>query len=763
MSGSAAHARRRTGRREDRRLVTGAGRFVGDLAPSGLLHCAFARTTVAHGVLQGVSVEAAAEAPGVVAAFTAAELGFADIPGSTGRGPDAPAMSRPLLARDRVRHAGEAVAVVIAESLYAAADAVDLVEFDIDPLPAVTDPAVAALDETLIFPAAGSNQVARVVRPEASHELDLGRWPMSVTVEVDNQRLAAVPIEPLGVLAVPDADGRLSVWCGHQAPHRLRNQLARLLDLPAEDIRVVVPDVGGGFGMKGMLFPEYAVVAGVARRLGRPLRWIQTRSEAFLCGTHGRGQRHRIRLAGERDGRIRAAEVEILADVGAYPHNASHIPLFSAFMATGAYRIEQARVTATMVVTNQAPVGSYRGAGRPEAAYAIERAIEAYARACDTDPIEVRRTNLIKPGDMPYRTPTGALYDSGDYPAALDLALKLVDHDAVRAEQQRRRDSGGNPLGLGLGVFVERAGGAPDSTEYARVEVLDGGTLQTRVGTAAAGQGHETVWAGLLADLFDIDPDEVDVVTGDTGEVAEGVGTFASRSAQIAGSAIHRMGTVVRERCRDLAADLLEAAREDLELQDGRFGVAGDPAARVSLTDVAAHARVRGIELAAEESYSPMAQTFPYGVVAALVVIDPETGRVELQRLVAVDDCGTVLNPMIVEGQVHGSLAQGIAQALYEEIVYSADGQLLTSTLADYLAPTAPDLPAVETGRLVTPAPSNPLGVKGAGESGCIGAPPAVVNAVLDALSPYGVEDLSMPLTPEKVWRALQRGGDHMP
>jgi aerobic carbon-monoxide dehydrogenase large subunit len=740
-------------RREDARLVTGTGRYLGDLAPAGLVHGAFARTSVAHGLLERVSVEEARHAAGVVAAFTAEDLQLHDIPASSGRGPDNPAFRRPPLARSRVRYAGEAVAVVVAESVSAATDAVEHVDIDVEPLRAVTDPHEALTGEVLLFPEAGTN----VVDLDTPGGEELERWPVQATIAVDNQRLAPVPVEPLGVLAVPGDDGSLTVWCGHQAPHRLRRHLALLLGLPAEQIRVIVPEVGGGFGLRGMLFPEYAVVAAVARRLGRPVRWIQTRSEQFLGGTHGRGMRHRVRLAGDRDGRIRAAAIDLLADVGAYPHNGTQVPMFARLMATGTYHIPETVVRSHIVVTNQAPVGSYRGAGRPEAAYAIERAVEAFARECGLDPIEVRRRNLLRPDQLPYRTPTGALYDSGDYPRALETALEAIDSDAVRKEQRRRLSTGERPLGLGIGCFVERAGGAPDSTEYARVEVTSDGRLLVRIGTAATGQGHETAWSQVLADVFSTDPTSVEVLAGDTGEVREGTGTFGSRSAQIGGSAIQRTGMRAREQCLAVAADLLEATPEDLRVADGRITVAGDPSASVSLRDVAAHAAATGVDLAAEESYSPNAQTFPYGVVAAVVEVDTETGAIDLRRLVAVDDCGTVLNPMLVEGQVHGSLAQGIGQALYEGVVYTEDGQLLTSTLIDYLVPTAPDLPPIETGRLVTPAPSNPLGAKGTGESGCIGAPPAIVNAVIDALAPYGVTDLSMPLAPSTVWQALQK------
>jgi carbon-monoxide dehydrogenase large subunit len=738
-------------RREDARLVTGQALFVGDLHEPDLAHCVFVRSMQPHGRVEQVDVDAARDAPGVLAAWSARDLALNDIPGSTGPGPEAPAMTRPPLATERVRYAGEPVAIVVATSRAAAVDASELVDMWIEPEPAVTDMDQALTDEVVLFEAAGTNVVARADTDAPSDD----DWPVRATVTVDNQRIAPVPVEPLSIKARPEPDGRVTVWCGHQAPHRLRRQLATMLDIDEELIRVVVPDVGGAFGMKGMFFPEYLVVTAAALRLGRPLMWIETRYEQFIGGTHGRGQRHRVELSGDETGRVHRARIDITADVGAYPHNGSQISRFTAFMAAGPYDIRDVAVSRTIVVTNRAPVGSYRGAGRPEAAYAIERAIDAFARTAGLDPADVRRRNFIPSESMPYRTATGALYDSGDYVGALDRALELANEPAVRDEQRRRLQEGRDPIGLGIGAFVERAGGAADSSEYVRVE-LNGAGLTVHAGTSASGQGHETVWSQVLAGVFEIDPDRVTVVVGDTDAVREGTGTFGSRSAQIAGSAIRRVGLVVRDRARELAAEMVEANAADIRFADGRFGVAGEPDHAVTLDDVAAFAAAHERTLAAEEVYSPHAQTFPYGVHVAVVGVDLQTGVVELRAMVAVDDCGNVLHPQIVEGQVHGSLLQGVGQALYEGMEYDGQAQPLTTSLAEYLAPTAPDAPDFVTGRLVSPAPSNPLGAKGTGEAGCIGAPPAIVNAVLDALAPYGVTTLDMPLSPERVWRALQ-------
>lgn len=740
-------------RLEDDRLVHGRGTFVADHRPPGLLHAAFVRSYLPHGRVVAVDTAGAADRPGVAAVYTAEDLDLPAIPGATGRGPDVP-MLRPPLARDRVRYVGEPIAVVLADDRYRAADAAE-VWVDLEELPVVADLDAARTDDTVLHPDHGTNLVDRsVVGIEDADDTPLGE--VRIEVEVDNQRLAPAPIEPLGILCEPEADGRLTVRCGHQAPHRLRNQLARLLGLDPGDVRVVVPDVGGAFGMKGMLYPEYVVVAAAALRLGRPVRWIETRSEQFLGGTHGRGMRHRVVLSGDRDGRVRRARIHLSADVGAYPHNGSQVPLFARFLAGGPYDLPDLRVTTEMFVTNRAPTGSYRGAGRPEAAYAIERAMDAFARACGLDPAEVRRRNLVRPEQMPYRAATGALYDSGDYPEALERALRLARHDEVRAEQQRRRREGGRPLGLGIGAFVERAGGAIDSDEYAQVEVTAEGRVLVRTGSCATGQGHRTVWAQLAARHWGVAPADVEVVAGDTGRVAHGVGSFASRSAQLAGSAIHLAGERLRTRLLQVAADDLEVHPEDLELVDGAVTITGSPDRRLRLADLHRLAASRGVATSEEERFRPGAQTFPYGVHVAVVEVDPDTGGVRLVRLAAVDDCGTVLHPQIVEGQVVGSLLQGVAQALYEGMEYGDDGQPRTTTFAEYLVPTAVEAPEVLTDRLVTPAPSNPLGVKGTGEPGCIGAPPAVVNAVLDALAPYGVTDLAMPATPRRVWEAIR-------
>lgn len=739
-------------RLEDRRLITGGGRYVADLAPPDTVHLAFVRSTEAHARITAIDT-AAVDRAGVVGLFTAADLDLADIPGDS-IATAAPGFGRPHLAHERVRYVGEPIVVVAGTSAAAAVDAADQVWIDFESLPAVVDPRQSVEDQVLIHETAGTNVVHR--SDLAVGEL-LDDYEVVAEIDVTNQRLAPNPIEPLVILAIPGDSGHLTVYISHQRPHGVQARLAELIPMDRAKLHVVVPDVGGAFGMKGMTYPEHTVTAAIALRLGQAVMWAERRREHLSGGTHGRGSAHRVKLMGTRDGRIQRAEIDILADVGAYPHNGTGIPNFSRLVALGLYDIESVSVRTTAVVTNAAPTGSYRGAGRPEAAYAIERAVEAFARAADLDPVEVRLANFLPTEALPHRTPTGAVYDSGDYAQALRRAVDLVELDRLRDEQQARLAEGRNPIGVGFGAFVERAGGAVDAGEYGRVEVDRTGSIIVRTGSASSGQGHETAWAQLAAEALGVSPADIRYVAGDTDEVAQGTGTFASRSAQIGGSAIWLTAHAVRQKAIELAADLFEASPADVVLAEGNFSIVGVAGTALSWSQVAEAAQTRGVELSAEEWFVPGAQTFPYGVHVAVVEVDLDTGEVRLERIVAVDDCGNVINPMIVEGQLHGSLLQGIGQALYEGVQYSEEGQLLTSTLIDYAIPRATDAPPIMSERLVHPAPSNPLGAKGAGESGCIGAPPAIVNAVLDALRPYGVTDLQMPLRPATVWTALAR------
>jgi carbon-monoxide dehydrogenase large subunit len=737
---------------DDRELVLGQASFLDDLKPRDALRAVFVRSFRARGMIRGIDTAEARTAPGVVGVFTAGDLDLPDLEPEEAAGA-ALGMLRPHLARSTVRFAGEAVAVVIAVDLATAVDAASTIVVDIEPLPAILDPRQAATDDELLFPDVGTNVALRILETHGPFDQD---WPISVTVEAVNQRLAPTPLEAVGLLASPGPSGQVDIWCGHQAPHRLRRQLASALNLNESDIRIRVPSVGGAFGLKGMLFPEYAVTTSVAIRLGRPVLWLAERSEEVRAGPHGRGHLSRITLSGEPAGRIRRVELEVIADVGAYPSGADLVRS-TRLMMTGPYDIPEVAIDATAVVTDRVPIGSYRGAGRPEAAYILERGVDAFARRIKQDPAAVRRMNFIRPEVMPWRTPTGALYDGARFSQALDRALELAGEGAVRLEQAQRRANGDDPIGLGIGVWMDRAGGDLDSSEYARVEVEPDGRIVIQTGSSASGQGHSMVLRQVVADALQVPIESTHVIAGDTAAVARGVGTFGSRSMQLGGTAAHRAAIAVREQAREAAATMLEARPADLELIAGGFQVAGVPTARVSLVDVAARFADRGDALAAEDDFNAFALTFPYGVFVAVVEVDLATGAVTVRDLAGVNDAGRLINPALAEAQVVGSAIQGLGQALTEGIEYDDRGQLITGTLMDYLLPSAGDAPAIALDWLETPAPSNDLGAKGIGESGCIGVPQAIVNAVLDALAPWGVEHIDMPLLPNRVWAVIRQ------
>jgi carbon-monoxide dehydrogenase large subunit len=740
-------------RLEDGPLVTGRGTYVADLIDDQTLHCAFVRSPIAHGIVSPPDLEEAIAMPGVVSAHRADTLALPDLPSSPGGPGVAPAigMGQPPLARGRVRYVGEPIAVVVAETAAEAVDAADAVWPEVDPLPVVSDLGTAHTDEGLLFPDTGSNLVEeRTVASPGPAPV----YERTAEIEMMIPRLSPVTIEPLAILVRPAPYG-LEVWCGHQAPGRLPKTLGPLLGLDPAAIRARVPDVGGAFGTKGPFYPEYAVVAALAMRLDQPVVWIQTRSEQMATGTHGRGMMVKARIGGDVDGRIRGLHYEIIGDLGAYPNAGSRIPFFTQFVSQGLYDVEHFEATARAVVTNRAPTGPYRGAGRPEGALLVESAVDAFAAEIGVAPEVVRFKSFLRPASWPHATHTGALYDSGDYPAALQLALDTVDVGKWRAEQARRREMGANPLGIGIGSFIERAGGAIGTGEYGMVELAPDGSIVVRTGSTPSGQGHRTVWSQIAAEIFAVPPERVVFYAGDTHEIAESVGSYASRSAQLGGSAVFRMATAVRDQARKVASEMLEAAEADLELVEGAFRVVGSPGSEITLAEVATRAAELGIELAADEMFNPNAQTFPYGTHIAVVEVLRDTGEVDLLQLVTVDDCGEVLNPMIVEGQLHGSVMQGIGSALLESFVYDEDGQPLTTNLVTYLIPTATQPMPLVSRRLTHPAPSNPLGAKGAGEAGCIGVPPAILNAVRDALRPDGVTRLDLPLTQHRVWEAI--------
>ena len=745
-------------RREDPRLLLGEAAYVGDLPVEGCLHAVFVRSTSAHGVLTGVETSAAEAAPGVVAVLTAGDLDLADMPEpALPPAPVRPYLARPVLARGRVRFVGEPVAVVIAESETAAVDAAELVEVSVEDLPAVVEP-LAAIEPgaPVLFPEHGRNVVADWPG-EADGDVLAGA-EVVVRARFYNQRVAAVPLEPGAFLAVPEEGGGLKVWASTQAPFRIRADLHQYLGLPIEALRVIAPAVGGGFGAKGGTYPEHLVVAAAACRLDRPVRWVETRSENLVSMTQGRGQVQDVELGAGADGTIVGMRARTVSEAGAYPWRGVLSARTSRIMGSGPYRIPKIDLHTMVTVSNTTPVGPYRGAGRPEATAMLERAMDLLAAEVGLDPIELRRRNLLRPGDFPYETPTGASYDSGEYHKALDEAVALVGYEGLRAEQRARR-AAGDPVSLGIGVscFCEISGGGP---EYGAVRVEPDGQVLVLSGSSPHGQGHETTLAQVAATVLAVPLEAVRVVHSDTGVVARGTGTFGSRSLQLAGSAVHRSATEVFDRARELAAELLEAAPDDIVAAEaGRLSVAGVPSRSVSWEEVARAAGEHQVELFAEDDFSQEGGTYPSGTHIAVVEVDTETGRVDLRRLVAVDDCGTVVNPIIVAGQIHGGLAQGVAQALYEAVAYDPAGIPLTSTLTDYLVPSAADLPSWELGEAVTPSPRNPLGAKGVGESGTVGATPAVQNAVLDALAPLGIRHIDPPFSPERVWQAIRDAG----
>ncbi len=746
-------------RREDPAILVGEARYFDDLAVEGLLHAHFVRSTVAHGRLVGLDVADAAAAPGVVGVFTAEDLalepilGFAMLP---------PTLARPPLATDRVRFVGEALAVVVAEQRAQAVDAAEAVIADIEPLPAVVDPEAAlAEDAPVIIEAHGSN-VAMTFDVPADPDL-FADAEVVVRGRFENQRLAAVPMEPNGIVAVPDGDG-LHCWVPTQAPHGVRDGLCAALGLGPEQVRVTAPAVGGGFGAKAGMYPEYAVVAAIARRLGRPVRWTETRSENMVAMTHGRGQVQHVELGLRRDGTFTALRARVVQDAGAYPSIGAFLPYLTRLMGQGTYRIPKVEVRSVSAVTNTTATAAYRGAGRPEATAMIERIVDLAAAELGVDPVDLRRGNLIPPEDFPLTTVTGAHYDTGDYARALDEACRLARYDELRAEQARRRAAGAVcQLGIGVSCYVEITAGGLFS-EFGGLEVHPDGSATVTVGTSAHGQGHETAFAMIVAELLGIPMDRVRVVQSDTALVPHGTGTMGSRSLQIGGSAVYRAAEVVLEKAKALTAHLLEARIDDVTFTEpGRLGVAGVPAKALGWAELAAAAAdparlPEGMEpgLAHAGDWSQGEATFPFGAHVAVVEVDTETGRVRHLRHVAVDDCGRVLNPLLVAGQQHGGIAQGAAQVLWEGYLYDADGNPLTATLMDYAVPSAAELPSFETANTETPTPLNPLGAKGIGESGTIGSTPALHNAVIDALAHLGVRHIDMPCTPERVWRAIR-------
>ncbi|HEY6697507.1 MAG TPA: xanthine dehydrogenase family protein molybdopterin-binding subunit [Acidimicrobiales bacterium] len=742
-------------RREDHRLLTGNARYIADLDLRGCLSVTYVTSPVAHAVIRSVDTDAARSSAGVVDVVTAADLEIGPQPQVS---PTYPAsMARPLLADGRVRFVGEAVVAIVSETEAAGEDAAELVEIDYDPLPAVAPLDVAERGEVLLFPEAGTNVVATREGGSETVGDTLADCDVVVSAALVNQRLAPCPLEGRAGASLWGEDGRLVHWSSCQGAHPVRALLADVYGLSPDQVRVIAPDIGGSFGAKARPHPEEILLPWLARRSGRPVRWVPPRSADMVGLGHSRAQRQRVEIGGDRDGTIRALRIEIDGDAGSYPMVGPLLVANTAVMSAGAYRIPELRWSTRAFVTNTTPIVAYRGAGRPEAAALIERAIDLFAVELGHDPVEVRRNNLLGAADFPYDSQTGMRHDSGDYLAALDMALQAVGYDELRAEQARRR-AADEPrlLGVGLATFVDRTAGVP-GTEYGAVELRPDGTMLVVTGSTPFGQGHHTAWAMLVADRTGVPLDRIEVVHGDTDVVPRGGLTGGSRSAQKAGAAVAEATVALVDQARLTAAELLEATVVDvvLDTDSGRFHVAGAPAARtVDWTQLAAHVG-EDRALQCEADVDGEGPTVPFGAYVAVVEVDRDTGAVDLRRLVTVDDAGTIINPVLALGQVHGGLGQGVGQALLEEFTYDGDGNPLTTNFADYALPSAAELPSFECKLMQTPSPNNPIGAKGIAESGTVGAPPAVQNAVIDALAHLGVRHIDMPLTPERVWRAI--------
>jgi aerobic carbon-monoxide dehydrogenase large subunit len=742
-------------RKEDPRFLRGEGRYVENLPLEGALTVTFVRSLLAHAKIGEVDTTAAEALPNVQV-LTAADMdlgafGPPPFPGVN------QSMGRPLLAVDRVRFVGDIIAIVISDDRATGVDAAELVSVDYDPLPAVVAPHDAVKDEVLLFPEAGTNLAARTDPPEPDEKLFDG-CDVVVSGTVVSQRMAPCPLEPRSAAAEVGPDGRLTAWLSTQTPHQDQMVLAGTLGLDLAQVRVIGPDVGGGFGAK-MLNVEEVLVGWLALRLGRPVRWTETRSESMVALVHGRAARLEFTLGGTSDGEVLAYRLDVLQDCGAYAGLGAFLPNLTGLMASGVYAIPRIEFSSRSVVTNTTPISAFRGAGRPEASQVIERAIDTFAAELGMDPVDVRRRNFIPADVFPYTTASHAVYDSGDYEGALDLVLRSVGYDELRQEQRDRREQAVTmQLGIGISCYVEITNGIAES-EFGEVEITADGGAIVRTGSFSHGQGHETTFAMIAAERLGLPVEKVTVHKGDTDEIAKGTGTYGSKSTQIGGTAARLAAEDVLELAKALVADYLEASPADIVLDPalGRLHVAGDPSVGISWADLALRASddERLGELKAEHEFQG-APSFPFGAHVAVVEVDTETGRVELQRLVAVDDAGTLINPLIAEGQVHGGIATGVAQALYESFVYDEDGNPLTGTFVGYAFPSSADLPSWEAVEMETPTPLNALGAKGIGESGTIGATPAVHNAVVDALAPFGVRSVDMPANGENVWRALQ-------
>jgi aerobic carbon-monoxide dehydrogenase large subunit len=731
---------------EDPRMLTEGGMYVEDVAMPNAVHVTFVRSQFAHGTILSIDTADAADMPGVLGIFTGAQL---DLPPFPHVNPMYPAgCERPLLARDRVRFVGEAIAAVVAETKAQATDAAEMVFVDIDPLPAVIELDDALSDAMLLHPEVGSNTYMKFASP---NQADFGGCDVVLNLRVMNQRIAGAPLETRSGMAYWEGD-RLVHYSSCQGAHPTKEILGKIYGLAPEQIRAVVPDVGGGFGVKSRTIGEELTLGWLSKKVNRPVRFTETRTESMQAMPQGRGQRMDITIGGTRDGRVTAYQLEVVQDAGAYPLMGAFLPAMTQRMVPGVYDIPNCGFNGVSVATNKMSVTAYRGAGRPEAALAIERAMDYYAAEIGMDPAEVRRRNFIPKFTEAYTTGIGNVYDVGDYPEAMSKVLKAADYESLRAEQVRRRADGDGPLmGIGLSVYVEITSGGP-GVEHGSVHLLADGRLKAVSGATPYGQGHDTTWKMIVSDRAGVSMDDVDVVHGDTDTVPSGGLTVGSRSVQVAGSSLADATEKLVVLARQRAADILEASFEDVVLDEGGFHVVGSPTPAVGWSEVAA---APGEPLVGISDFKAVSPTYPFGAHVAVVDVDRDTGKVVLKRIIAVDDAGTLINPLLAEGQFHGGLAQGIAQALMEWQQFDDQGNPVTSNFADYPVISAAELPSFEMVHMETPTWVNPLGAKGAGESGTIGSIPAVLNAVVDALSPLGVRHIDGPTTPERVWNAI--------
>jgi carbon-monoxide dehydrogenase large subunit len=775
-------------RKEDAHLLTGRTTWTDNMTLPGMLHLAILRSPMAHAKITAIDVSQAQQRPGVLAVYTGQDFATTqgNIPCAWPVTPDMVNPGHPSLAVTQVNHVGEAVAVIVARDKVSAQDALEAIDVDYEPLPAILDMEAALADGAdLVHSHTTSNKsytwVFEAGAAGTGQPIDEVLDAAEVTVKrrFIQQRVIPAFMEPRSTVVQPIGEG-FTMWSATQVPHILRTMIALTLGVPEHKVRVIAPDVGGGFGGKLQVTPEEIICALVALKLGKPVKYTESRSESLMSAHHGRDQIQDITITATKDGTVTGLDVHLLADMGAYLRLVSPgVPVLGAFMFNSIYKFAAYRFTCDGVFTTKTPTDAYRGAGRPEATFAIERIMDELAHELGVDPMELRRKNWIKHEEFPFVSVCGLTYDSGNYEAATDKALELIGWDELVAERaERRANNDPVQLGLGISTFTEMCGLAPSRVlgslsygaggwENAAIRVLATGKVEVITGASAHGQGHETAWSQIVADQLGVPFDDIEVIHGDTQSSPKGLDTYGSRSLVVGGIAVVKAAEKVVEKARAVAAHMLEANPDDLEFVGGSFHVKGSPGSSKSIQEIAfatfaAHDLPDGMEpsLDSDATFDPENFSFPHGTHLCAIDVDTETGRSTIRKYVCVDDIGEVINPLIVEGQVHGGLAQGIAQALYEEAVYDAEGNLTTGTFVDYLLPSAADLPHFVTDRTVSASTTNPLGVKGVGEAGTIASTPAVVNAVVDALRPFGINDVQMPCTPERVWRAISEGAE---